>query len=379
MVGLALVLSRSLSAFESAEHMAIGDSVHLQSVGKVLHLDSGLEASYGEIVALGGDFYAIFDAPISEGATVEDQKQRFINAFESLNNASPELPSRLIATFHNTLESIEKSGKKGSEVYAEIGGALQKEYNVLTGGGSVLTPLFPLGTAVLELLSPANWDHFLPGALTAYQAGHLAAIDEAIKAGQIKVKKKRIKALMRAYAMNAFACHYLSDSFSSGHMRTPRKELGLCVDLAFVGALLMDYMHGEDCRVGLNVKNLRGDEWTAYGDSYYFDPENAFSKDLLQQVMQLSADEVYFAFQNGYNPENEELLRLLPEVAGENTAPLFLWDKQLAILKRRENINCLDCYEWKTDWWGWTTLIDLGDYYHPLTPRQKSLHEALKY
>lgn len=37
--------------------------------------------------------------------------------------------------------------------------------------------------------------------------------------------------LSLAYAINAFADHYLQDSFSAGHVRTPRRLLhGLSVD-----------------------------------------------------------------------------------------------------------------------------------------------------
>jgi len=366
-----LMTTAALSAFENAEHMAIGDSVHLQCDTK-FKLPNGLELTYGEIVALAGDFFAILECPISQGVTQGDQKQRFLNTFDTLakNPDAPKIALQLVNVFHKTLDAIQKSDKKASEVYAEIGGSLQRDYNVITGGGSFATPLFPLGTAVTQLLSPANWDHFVPHALAAYQAGHSAAIDVAIQANQ------NIRGLERAYAMNAFACHYLSDAFSAGHMRTPRKELSQHVELDFVAALLMDYMHGEDCLLGLKVKNQNGDEWTAFGDSYYFDPENAKSREILEKIMQNSADEVYFAFKNGYAPK-EGISVLLPELDSGNASPLFVWDQQEGALKRRCDINDLACYEWTSSWWGWTTLIDLSEYYAPLTSRQKALHEAL--
>jgi hypothetical protein len=390
-------LSSSLAGFESAEHMACGNSVKLQFPNSKspssLQLSNGLDLSYGEIVALAGDYFAILEYPISQGKTVDDQKERFLNAFKTLaeSHLAPNTALRLVATFKNTLEAIrngEKEGKSASEVYEELGGSLMKECNVITGGGSFITPLFPLGTAALQLLSDANWDHFVPHALTAYQAGHLVAMDEASKAGKIKDAKKRSKALEKAYGMNAFACHYLSDSFSAGHMRTPRKELSEHVDFAFVAALLMDFMHGEDSKEGLKVKNLNGDEWTAFGDSYYFDPENAYSKSVLEKILQISADEIYFAFQSGKDLSggmmSEKINNLLPQFSALddpmsrlNTAPLFYWDKKEAVLKRREDINGLDSYAWKSQWWGWTTLIDLGEYYRPLSSRQKALHEAL--
>src|ERR1041385_2729924 len=62
--------------FEGGEHTAIGDSVLLHfsasDRGTPAHevkltLPNGLKLTYGQIVALGGDFYGIPDAPISDG------------------------------------------------------------------------------------------------------------------------------------------------------------------------------------------------------------------------------------------------------------------------------------------------------------------------
>lgn len=386
---IAILFSAPLTAFESAEHMFIGDAVQLEFPdGKspsLLRLPNGLEASYGEILALGGDYFAVNAFPISQGKTRSEQKQRFLNAFGTLadSHLAPGVAVRLIATFRKTLSAIlqgEKEGKSPSEVYAEIGGELLREGNVMTGGGCFITPFYPLGTATLQLLSEANWDHFVPNALLAYQAGHLAAIEKAIEAGKMRGEEQQ-EALELAYAMNAFACHFLSDSFSSGHMRTPRQKLSEQIDLAFVAALLMDYMHGEDCKNGLSVSNLNGDEWIAYGDSYYFNEENAYSRSILEQVMQISADEVYFAFKEGEGKVSDPICHLLPQFdllqdqdSRINTSPLFLWD---GALKRRIDINGLYSYAWTAEWWGWSTLVDLADAYKPLTHRQKALHKML--
>ena len=65
-------------------------------------------------------------------------------------------------------------------------------------------------------LSRLNFDHFGADAHAAYNAGHYCAMEEAAKPkGDLDV----------AYAMNAFADHYLGDLFSAGHMRTPRRLL----------------------------------------------------------------------------------------------------------------------------------------------------------
>lgn len=59
-------------------------------------------------------------------------------------------------------------------------------------------------------LTTINFDHFGRDAHKAYIAGHGVAL-KAAKEGDIE----------KAYTLNAFADHYLQDSFSAGHLRTP--------------------------------------------------------------------------------------------------------------------------------------------------------------
>ena len=66
-------------------------------------------------------------------------------------------------------------------------------------------------------LARISWDHFGQDARTTYNAGHRAAIDVALEGGNDN--------LVLVYAMNAFADHFLEDSFSAGHLRTPRRLL----------------------------------------------------------------------------------------------------------------------------------------------------------
>lgn len=50
-----------------------------------------------------------------------------------------------------------------------------------------------------------------------------AAAKESTKGGKSKM-------LIKAYVYDAFACHFLTDLFSSGHLRSPRRDLH-CSDL----------------------------------------------------------------------------------------------------------------------------------------------------
>ena len=64
--------------FEGGEHTAIGDNTLLRLAENAepiraqnvpLHLPNGLALTYGQVLALGGDFYGVVDRPINEGAT----------------------------------------------------------------------------------------------------------------------------------------------------------------------------------------------------------------------------------------------------------------------------------------------------------------------
>lgn len=63
-------------------------------------------------------------------------------------------------------------------------------------------------------LAEINWDHFGNDAHMSYVIGHYVALEVAKKGD-----------LLYAYAMNAFADHFLEDSFAAGHIRTPRRTL----------------------------------------------------------------------------------------------------------------------------------------------------------
>jgi hypothetical protein len=66
-----------------------------------------------------------------------------------------------------------------------------------------------------------NVSHFSGGgtARETWQEIHQGAVLAALEAG----KKGDSAGLAKAYAMNAFGDHFLTDSFSAGHVRTPRK------------------------------------------------------------------------------------------------------------------------------------------------------------
>lgn len=369
--------------FEGGEHTAIGDSTQLRFAADApaipawqvpLHLPNGLNLSYGQIVALGGDFYGVPDRPIADGATAEERVQRFAAAFDSLAvlPASKEEAQKILAVMQREIAAANQAiqdGRQPHEAYDQLGDTLSEEWNRITGGGSFATALFPLGRYLK--LAASNWDHFGEWALLAYQAGHTAALRQAVKARNSGLDVD----LELAYAMNAFADHFLTDLFSSGHVRVPRKAIKDNVTPADLGSLISRFMHDEDSKYGLVLRNAQGDTWRGYGDKRYFDSVDVRNRQQVGLAVQRSVDEVFAAFASGTPvlPAQFAALRVAADlqaaVAGTvpgNFAPLFAMKN--GKLMRRADVNNLNDTAQIDNWWGWSTYLLLNDY----TPNKPS-------
>lgn len=376
---------------EGGEHTAAGNSVLLyfsatdqRPAGLVkLVLPNGLELTYGEIVALGGDFYGIPNRPISDGATSEEKMTRFTDAYNTLAanpGAVAEAP-RILNVMLKEISAVNAAvaaGLQPSFAYKVLGDTLSAEWNVITGGGSVFTPLYPLGRYLQ--LAEVNWDHFGQQAIDSYVAGHTVAMQQALLARNAPPSQQQ-RLLMQAYAMNAFADHFLSDVFSAGHDRVPRKEFYDGVTPTTVGALILRYMHDEDSNWGLHLVNSGGGlEWQAYGDKRYFDAVDLANKSLAESALQFSVDEVFTAFDSGNitPPQQMAAREMTPyplgfarnpnnEQAAGNISPLFaVVDSQPV---RRNDVNNLNDYSWTSNWVGLSTLVLLQNSYNPNPPQ----------
>jgi hypothetical protein len=361
--------------FEGGEHTAIGDVTLLRFVKDApaiaawqvpLHLPNGLALTYGQIVSLGGDFYGIPDQPICDGATPVDRIQRFTAAFNSLailpdSRAEAGLILGVMQKEIAAANQAIRDGKQPHEVYDTLGDTLSEEWNKITGGGSFVSALFPLGRYLK--LAANNADHFGEWALLAYIAGHTAALQQTVLARNSGDEKQ----LELAYAMNAFADHYLTDLFSAGHLRIPRKQLAAAVTPSDLGSLITRFMHDEDSKYGLNVNNANGDQWHAYGDKRYFDSVDSANRKQVKLAVQRSADEVFDTFLSGVMPapSNYVALKYLPDLnavkkpAG-NFSGLFVLDGNKVL--RRSDVNNLNDSNRIDNWWGWSTYLLLKDY-----------------
>ncbi|PYC31893.1 phospholipase [Pseudomonas protegens] len=359
--------------FEGGEHTAIGDSTLLRFVKDApaipawqveLHLPNGLALTYGQVVALGGDFYGIPEQPICEGATPADRVQRFTAAFNSLAvlPAAKDEARQILAVMQKEIVAANQAirdGKQPHEAYDALGDTLSEEWNRITGGGSAVSALFPLGRYLK--LAANNADHFGEWALAAYIAGHTAALQQAVLVGKTADDKQ----LELAYAMNAFADHFLTDLFSAGHVRVPRKQVAAVVTPSDLGSLITRFMHDEDSKFGLNVSNAQGDRWHAYGDKRYFDSVDHRNRQQVKQAVQRSADEIFTSYLSGNlpAPASYAALKALPDLNAAksgNFSPLFVMSGDKVL--RRSDVNNLNDSKTIDNWWGWSTYLLLKNY-----------------
>ncbi len=365
---------------ESAEHAWIGDRITLtfergRQDAKDITLNTGgnRRLTYGQLIALGGDLYGVVGAPIS---TAKQPMSAFENAWNSLVWPAEGELAQILAVLDKEIATVAKfvdAGIEPSNAYKDLGDDLSGEWNRITGGGTFFYAMYPMGRYLK--LAAENWDHFTHFAVDAYQAGHNVAMD---KAKLIKLEFHEDQwdfALEEAYAMNAFADHFLTDLFSAGHLRAPRKELYDTITLpipgagANLGSLLVRCMHDEDSRLGLNVTNKNKDSWVAFGDKALRDSKSKANADMVTRAVQESADDVWRAFQGGefetralnYIPDLEAVADVSDGVKDPATAKNFspLFRVVDGVVAKRTNLEKTDDFTWTKDWYGWKTFLDL--------------------
>ncbi|WP_419421289.1 phospholipase (plasmid) [Legionella sp. D16C41] len=369
-INLQAMLNKGGFGFANLEHHELGDAVTLrglQNPGSNLILPNGVEVTYGEIVMLAGDLFGNPKYPISS-CSLAFPKDCFNAQFNTLalapgNKVLKEINQlrSFFVTLSKELQQAREQGQSDWDFYAKKANEITTKLNRLTGGGSFISDYIPFGQYFL--LAQVNFDHFVPDSLKAYQVGHQVALETALKAYQLRLKNKleqADKVLQLAYAQNAFANHYLSDSLSSGHMRTPRRAVANIPLPPIVNLLIANLMHDEDCQQGLWVVNREGTNWITYGDGNLYKDDNTFHREMIIKIMQLSADSIYETFLSGKLPNTFPEMGYLPlyERINElnNTSPLFKVEGN-KLLKREKNFDPFD-YHWTEDWSPLITLLE---------------------
>jgi len=414
--------------FASEEHQYVGNQVFLRDITGtrllspehplIFNPTSTDRLKYGQILSLGGDYYGVPSAPISDGGSPVSELDailasvRSLSAFETAmqvvsavlwiiaplayNPSMLKVDGMLKASI--PLLTTPPNAKRGNPaVFTSPEELFKLAYESLQTASFSLE-VAPLLKAIEEekpvlsltdkiedtakfnrltngrylALLLTNWDHFGSRAVTAYSAGHKTALQQALIAHQTQKQDD----LDLAYAMNAFADHYLSDLFSAGHIRTPRKELAAAFAL---GSMASNWMHDEDSGNGLLTQNKRGDTWVAYGDDHFSTDANAKNKSMVIEAVQRSADEIWDTFKTGSLPAIHSALDLIPNVTKAqnytqdhdkkdvNGAAMFIWDiysqgpeETRPAIKRRMDYDNVYVWQWKSLA---NSLFEAIDYY----------------
>jgi hypothetical protein len=305
-----------VGGFGSSEHVAIGRGVKLGGLpdNPALFMKGVTPVSFQQIVALAGDFYGVAGKAISlKGGSDEDKELRFIQAFETLEKAENDEVRRILLEIDDECQAVERSGLPHHCYSSQM---IQKNNAIKKIKGDI------------DKLLIDNSDHFSNNARDAYRVGHALALKKAKEAGQAR----DLEGLKKAYALDAFACHFLTDLFAAGHIRNQRgdlelflnKQLGFKKSLAKkLAGILTGAQHEKDGNDGLNVVNKAGDQWRAYGDGCFFEPKNEENKVKVIVAVQSSANEIFEA----YNSPDVDLIsrmdQLIPEASPLNPWPLY--------------------------------------------------------
>lgn len=301
-----------LGGFGASEHMAIAKEVKLQGVKDAAPLleTTFSAAHFHHIVALAGDYYGIYGEAIASGENEEEKKRRFLNAFASLEQAEGNQIRQLLLLIDREYTRDEPTDLPYHCYSSQPKKRAHKLEKIKEGTGELLID---------------NSDHFSQQAKETYFIGHGLAIEEAREARGDREKLKR------AYAMEAFACHFLTDLFASGHLRNQRLDLELFIlQIGFepniakkLARVVTGAQHEKDGAEGLNVTNGRGDFWRAYGDGHFRAPKNEENRKKVVEAIQSSVDEIYAAFSYPDRQPRSSMNELIPFATEQNALPLY--------------------------------------------------------
>lgn len=312
--------------FGSAEHIECALLVGQDSRGKQLPAPIDLTyktpldlpnalLTFGEIICLAGDFFAHLD---------DEAAARFPDAWPEVKGAAgwlagadyakPTLVGAAEADLQELLGTIHRDGVSGPR----LGEVFQMAADVAVHG-------YPARRYLA--LASQNYCHFGASdeanneALALYRGYHALARERAAAAGSDKDRWSM------AIVTEAFACHFLTDLFASGHMRTPRRMLGVRFGV-LRGALSMSKdMHDEDNARGLWVTTTTPSltkrvVWRAYGDGRLLTKAAAPHLEQVREAVRRSVWEIHEVHAGRAVAADQLAEGLIPRPLGPRQGPL---------------------------------------------------------
>jgi hypothetical protein len=169
-----------LQGFTGPEHRDIGDLALSQEKTIIAYGDSGQRLTFGEVIALAGDYFGTYEELRDLAQTRQGRAQIAWARWDALN--------------------LPKSSEPN--VPAQVKEVVRERYYVLASNN---VPHFSAGGAARQ----------------TYVKWHSQALSGALQAGQ-----ENKPAVWRiALTKEAFGAHFLTDAFAAGHVRTPRQQM----------------------------------------------------------------------------------------------------------------------------------------------------------
>ena len=225
------VQGRFVQRHTESEHKAIGNAA---SGDRKIAFPGGLVLTFGDVVALAGDYYGgpaelwqMIETPGPKAGSISEVQyvlvqierdkhgQRIRRAKEAKDVAAEEAARRdYIYTKAQEASFLPEVIAAVNERFLRLGRSNAPHF--LDNDGD--------GKRDSSEVSMKEWQDYLTGALPptapkGYRLNHLQAISKAREAGQ------NSKSIDEALFFEAFGAHYLTDSFAAGHTRTPRRAL----------------------------------------------------------------------------------------------------------------------------------------------------------
>lgn len=200
--------------FESDEHREIGDDATKGDKGQVrsVQLAADYNITYGEMVAMAGDFFASLSQMqslaknVGTGAGTREEIEYVrvvkVHGHESKESKFSEAARKAADKRYYQLAANNRSHFLNPETGDEKKSVSDKADDTITvweGWKRVKKP---------------------SGATGYYRQYHIQALEQAAKAGRAGAS------IDAAMAAEAFGGHYLTDMFAAGHQRTPRGSIG---------------------------------------------------------------------------------------------------------------------------------------------------------
>ncbi len=353
--------------YESLEHLFLGHFVVLKFIDKygniiiepnggepiklVSNESSSYALSFPDIVYLAGDFIADPTLNISgyraiDSYSEDELRYNFIvnfNYFDGwyqgdyvsankiqVGSFLPEINAIVMQELLDNTDAI--LNNKPIKVNDDLA------FNCATGGQCDTQSDLITKKGLYMMASSKGGDHFGVYAETNYITGHKLAMELAASA-------KNSDDLRNAYAYEAYANHYLTDSFAAGHLRTPitdfmhlQNEMALNVLEPIIGEFGLSkddvllsfakFMHDTENKNGLWIRtqqNMR--PWISYGDAELFVKENNTNVEIIQTTMQHGVDQVFEIYKQRNNHDINKLIM-------QNITEMKTWLPDLDFVKQ---------------------------------------------